>query len=176
MCCWPKPCTFGSRAISRSMSCDKTSARIPSLLTSGGTTPPSCATSAARQMDRLNLLVLVLRGDFLRALHRLLSLYGQFFKSQHLFPRFTYTAILNAAFKLNNSANLDGHLNRISNTKGMANCQPSDYSFSLGWFASYFVPVPAAAELAIAGEPTFTFICFGLASSRFGITSVKTPF
>jgi len=33
---------------------------------------------------------------------------------------------------------------------------------------------PAAA--ATAGVPTLTLICFGLASSRFGMTSVKTPF
>ena len=33
---------------------------------------------------------------------------------------------------------------------------------------------PAAA--ATAGAPTLTLICFGLASSRFGMTSVKTPF
>ena len=33
---------------------------------------------------------------------------------------------------------------------------------------------PAAA--AKAGFPTFTLICFGFASSRFGMLSVRTPF
>ena len=33
---------------------------------------------------------------------------------------------------------------------------------------------PAAA--AMAGAPTFTLICFGFASSRFGMLSVSTPF
>ena len=33
---------------------------------------------------------------------------------------------------------------------------------------------PAAAAIAVA--PTFTLICFGFASSRFGMLSVSTPF
>jgi hypothetical protein len=37
-----------------------------------------------------------------------------------------------------------------------------------------FQRAPAAA--AIAGFPTFTLICFGFASSRFGMLSVSTPF
>jgi len=35
---------------------------------------------------------------------------------------------------------------------------------------------PAAAAMACACVPTFTLICFGLASSRFGMLSVSTPF
>jgi hypothetical protein len=33
-----------------------------------------------------------------------------------------------------------------------------------------------AAAAAAAGVPTFTLICFGLASSRFGMLNVSTPF
>jgi hypothetical protein len=35
-----------------------------------------------------------------------------------------------------------------------------------GLDCDYLVPVPAAAELAIAGAPMLTLICFGLASSQ----------
>ena len=34
----------------------------------------------------------------------------------------------------------------------------------------------AAARAGVAGVPTFTLICFGFASSRFGMLSVSTPF
>src|SRR5216683_2721926 len=47
MCCCAKPCTFGKRPISRSISCVNASLRIPSLDSSGGTTPSAWATSAA---------------------------------------------------------------------------------------------------------------------------------
>ena len=46
-CCWAKPCTFGSRAISRSISSDSASPRTPRRARSGGTTPSACATRAA---------------------------------------------------------------------------------------------------------------------------------
>src|SRR5216684_298371 len=47
ICCWAKPCTFGKRAISRSISCDSASLRTPRRASKGGTTPSACATSAA---------------------------------------------------------------------------------------------------------------------------------
>src|SRR5713101_5202138 len=47
MCCCAKPCTFGKRPISRSISCVNPSVRIPSLDSNGGTTPSAWATSAA---------------------------------------------------------------------------------------------------------------------------------
>ena len=51
---------------------------------------------------------------------------------------------------------------------------PYQYYWQLNyWQLTYFAPAAAAAT---AGAPTFTLICLGLASSRFGITSVKTPF
>ncbi len=43
----------------------------------------SLSHQCGKQMDRLDLLVLVARRDFLCALHGLLSLDGHFFKSQH---------------------------------------------------------------------------------------------
>ena len=38
------------------------------------------------------------------------------------------------------------------------------------------LPQRAPAVAARAGVPTFTLICFGLASSRFGMLRVSTPF
>jgi hypothetical protein len=35
---------------------------------------------------------------------------------------------------------------------------------------------PAAAAIACVPVPTFTLICFGFASSRFGMLRVSTPF
>jgi len=35
---------------------------------------------------------------------------------------------------------------------------------------------PQRAAAAMAGVPTFTLICFGFASSRFGMLSISTPF
>src|SRR5712664_3244338 len=47
MCCCAKPCTLGSLAISFSISCARSSPRIPRRAKSGGTTPSACAASAA---------------------------------------------------------------------------------------------------------------------------------
>src|SRR5437879_6637710 len=47
ICCWAKPCTFGNRAISRSISCDSASLRTPKRASSGSTTPSACDTNAA---------------------------------------------------------------------------------------------------------------------------------
>ncbi len=47
-----------------------------------------------------------------------------------------------------------------------AGFSPAPYNSQV---AAYFAP-------AIAGAPTLTLICFGLASSRLGIVSVSTPF
>jgi hypothetical protein len=57
--------------------------------------------------------------------------------------------------------------------KGLANFASPSFldPIKAGW-RSYLAPAAAAT----AGVPTLTLICFGLASSRFGMNSVKTPF
>ena len=98
------------------------------------------------QVHRLNLLVFLRRSNFLRSLYGFLRLDGHFFKSQHNNP-------LSSAFY-----------------RKRADAMASP--FLLPQFpANYF---PAAA--AIAGVPALTLICLGLASSRFGMVSVSTPF
>src|SRR6267378_3986964 len=98
------------------------------------------------QVHRLNLLVFVPGGDFLCSLDGFLGLDRHFFKSQH-----------------NNLVSRPFYRKRAG-----AMASP----FLLPQFlANYF---PAAA--AIAGVPTLTLICLGLASSRFGMVSVSTPF
>ena len=61
------------------------------------------------------------------------------------------------------------HSNIKGKQKGLAHlpAPPTRY-FQLAYFA--------AAAAATAGVPTLTLICFGLASSRFGMFSVSTPF
>jgi hypothetical protein len=58
-----------------------------------------------------------------------------------------------------------------SNEKGLAISPAPCYFVSL---TGSLQRAPAAA--AKAGVPTFTLICFGFASSRFGMLSVSTPF
>src|ERR1700676_2122068 len=102
-------------------------------------------------MNRLDLLVLMARGYFLRALQRFLGLHGHFFKSQH-HRTSTYYLQKGLAFR------------QPRNARQLAPLTSSG--------TAYFAPAAAA----IAGVPTLTLICFGLASSRFGTVSVSTPF
>src|SRR5882762_7443774 len=98
------------------------------------------------QVYRLNLLVFMARGDFLRSFDGFLGLDRHFFKSQH--------------------SNLISTIRHRKRAGTMAS------PFLLPPFlAIYF-----AAAAAIAGVPTLTLICLGLASSRFGMVSVSTPF
>src|SRR5437016_3649402 len=96
------------------------------------------------------------RGDFLRGLQRFLRLHGHLFKSQHLHPLKRY--VLEA--KRRNGKGLD--------TSSSPRSQPP--------LVTNFFPYLAPAAAVIAGTPTLTLICFGLASSRFGISSVSRPF
>src|ERR1700730_19297073 len=98
-------------------------------------------------MHGLNLLVLVARRHLLRALQCFLSLDRHFFESQH--SRSSHPR---------------------SEEKGPAR-KPALLCFH-NRLLVYFAPAAAA----IAGAPTLTLICFGFASSRFGMVNVKTPF
>src|SRR6266513_1647135 len=101
-------------------------------------------------MDWLNLLIFVARGDFLRSLHSLLRLDGHLFKSQHN-PSFPAHFVEKGA-----GASVSPIIDRSPATLGQ-----------------HYLP---EADAAIAGVATLTLICFGLASSRFGMVSVSTPF
>src|SRR5580765_6865943 len=100
-------------------------------------------------MYRLNLLILVARRHVVRMLQRFLRFQRHLVKSQHLLP--LISALLYAK-------------------RGCRTGQPLSHMTAL--LLAYFAP----AALATAGVPTFTLICFGFASSRFGIVRVSTPF
>src|SRR5213075_1514724 len=97
-------------------------------------------------MHRLDLLILVARGDFLRAFDGLLRLDGQFLKSQH-------THLVSSEYDRKGAGALAGPL--------------------LSPLGQNYLP---AADAAIGGVPMLTLICFGLASSFLGIFSVSTQF
>src|SRR5260370_1570406 len=101
-------------------------------------------------MHRLDLLSFVPRGNLLRALHGLLRFDGHFFKSQH-------TDLVSC---------------RSRRKRGWHPGQPLNLPLHRLGGQNY---LPAAAAAA-AGAPTLTLICFGLASSFFGMLSVSTPF
>src|SRR5215470_17009270 len=102
-------------------------------------------------MQRPNFLLFVARGDFLRLLQRLLRFDRHFVESQHQFL-----------------ISLQHFLTPILLLKKRSWHFRQPLSCLTG-----LLPYRAAA--AAAGVPTFTLICFGFASSRFGIVSVKTP-
>jgi hypothetical protein len=64
-----------------------------------------------------------------------------------------------------------GSSTAVSNEKGQAR-SPAPCYFVF-WSGSLQRDPAAAAK---AGFPTFTLICFGFASSRFGMLSISTPF
>src|SRR6516164_9511594 len=106
-----------------------------------------------QQVNRFNLLILVLSGNLLGALHGFLRLDSHFFKSQHRNLNLPDMAL-----------------------RGWRSHQPlRATTFALSWplAASGYLPEAAAAT---AGALTLTLICFGFASSRLGMLNVSTPF
>src|SRR3974390_219214 len=103
-----------------------------------------------QQVQRLDGLVLVARGDFLRFLNGLLRLHGHLVKTKHV-PSQTL------------SSKERGR--RAASPICYPTAQCADWSI-----ADYLV-----AAAAMAGGLTLTLICLGLASSRFGTVSVRTP-
>src|SRR5580698_5996424 len=102
-----------------------------------------------QQMHRLNLLVFVACRQVVCLLQRFLRLHGHLVKSQHVYL--------------------------ASQRKGASALASPCPSTAL--LLAYFAPAAAAATAGVpALTPTFTLICFGFASSRFGIVSVSTPF
>src|SRR5580765_6515347 len=100
-------------------------------------------------MYGLNLLILVARRHFVRVLQGFLRFHRHLVKSQHALPLFSAPP---------------------QAKRGCRTGQP--LSHITAFLLAYFAP----AALATVGVPTFTLICFGFASSRFGIVRVSTPF
>src|SRR5882757_2104474 len=99
-------------------------------------------------MQRRDLLLFMTRGNLLRLLQGLLRLHGHFVESQHVsLPHQTCSA---------NSSKRGRH-------------RPAPFFLYDRLWLTYRAPAAAACA------PTFTLICFGFASSRFGIVSVRTP-
>ena len=150
MCCWAKPCTFGKRPISRSISWDNASLGTPSRARSGGTTPSACVTKAASKWT----------GSICWFSWRAA----------------TSCALCTASWALTvifSNRNMATSVLALSLERGAGTPASPIIYRSRVTLDQHYLP---EADAAIAGAATLTLICFGLASSRFGMFSVSTPF
>src|ERR1700690_2333917 len=108
---------------------------------------------SGKKMHRFNRLILVAGGNFMSCLDGLLGLHGHFVESQH-------SALSNPIL--------------YSEGGRLRSQPPHAIAQRLAPSARFADYLPAAT--ATAEPSTFTLICFGLASSRFGMLSVSTPF
>ena len=104
-------------------------------------------------MQRLNLLLVVPRGNILRRLEGFLRLEGQFVEADHI----VFTVLF---------------LRAVAKTKGPAYHRPQGRSRSI----LFHQRANMDAYFTFDAEVTFTFTWRGLDSSRLGRFTVNTPF
>src|SRR5206468_12447077 len=114
------------------------------------------ACQCGKQVQRRNFLIFVAGGNFLRVLQRFLRLYCQFFESHHdeLLPPF-----------------FEKWVRKKGAGAAPAPCCSTRTKRRIAFAEVFYRPATTAAVC----PPTFTLICLGFASSRFGMLSVSTP-